>query len=106
MPRQESLRLILPNTKYTLPYRKKQPQIPNTYPQIPNTHPQIPNTHLAKTGEAEVDALAFRERVTFVRTDPSLPMSLADDGGGGGDDDDDGDGDDDYGVDEQEDDYD
>ena len=92
--------MILPNTKYTLPYRKKQPQIPNTYPQIPNTHPQIPNTHLAKTGEAEVDALAFRERVTFVRADPSLPMSLADDGGGG-DDDDYG-----YGVDEQENDYD
>ena len=56
--------------------------------------------HLAKTGEAEVDALAFRERVTFVRADPSLPMSLADDGGGGGDDGDD------YGVDEQENDYD
>ena len=35
--------------------------------------------------------------MTFVRTDPSLPMSLADDGGGGGGDD---------GVDEQENDYD
>ena len=38
--------------------------------------------------------------MTFVRADPSLPMSLADDGGGG-DDDDYG-----YGVDEQENDYD
>ena len=38
--------------------------------------------------------------MTFVRTDPSLPMSLADDGGGGDD------GDDHGGVDEQENDYD
>ena len=38
--------------------------------------------------------------MTFVRADPSLPMSLADDDGRGGDDGDD------YGVDEQENDYD
>ena len=49
--------------------------------------------------------------MTFVRADPSLPMSLADDGGGGDGDDDGGDDDggddhDDYGVDEQENDYD
>ena len=34
--------------------------------------------HLAKTGEAEVDALALREGVTLIRADSSLPVPLAD----------------------------
>ena len=47
--------------------------------------------HLAKTGEAEIDALALWEGVTFVCADPSLAVPLADHHGGDCDDGDDGD---------------